>query len=378
MAALNTLKNNAWSGSAGMSPASAGSVGPGGTSAYMTPAQPGSAYGDFADNTRGWSDKYLGGTGIKNPYDASRFKGFSDQLWGNLFGNGGGMGGANGGGFSWSNGYPDPNDPKVKGYMQNLEGGTRNMVDDMVRKSAYAGNYRGGMGVAGAADPRAAMSYGASKGIASDYANRYDQAMGYGEKFYGNAADNWRSGLGLMQSLLGNELGVQQGSANFLLGQAGIGRDLNAQELQGRTGQSQENQYYYGKQGDWAEAARNYERQQQMQKDAWGREDAVDARNWERGADERARAARDDAHGFAARQYEDYLMKKKLAKDATDQHRLETYNKQFYYGDAANMSNLAMKLASDQGWSWWNKGGQGGGGGNLETRNMDFSKNWGY
>ena len=195
---------------------------------------PNNQYNQFANRTTGKANQFMSGNAITNPYNIGRFQGFSDDFYKRVTDSmPAGAGGSNG---EWGFSYGGPNDPRLKGHLANLTGGTRNIAEQAVKDSAYAGPNRGGMNTVGGSDPRAAAAYQLTKALGSDYGNRYGQAADLTAREEGNIGENYRANLGLMAQLLGNELGAMGGSANFSLGQAGIGRDLNDQVLRATQG----------------------------------------------------------------------------------------------------------------------------------------------
>lgn len=67
----------------------------------------------------------------------------------------------------------------VNRYMGSLMGGQKSLLDDYVKRAAGAGIRRGGMNVAGASPLEGSLALAATRGLASQYATNYNQAVNY-------------------------------------------------------------------------------------------------------------------------------------------------------------------------------------------------------
>jgi hypothetical protein len=122
------------------------------------------------------------------------------------------------------------NQPQINQHLSNLMGGQRQSLQDYVRQAAGAGIQRGGMNVAGGGSLGSQLAMQATRGLAGQYGQNYNQATA--------AANQDRASLQALlgqmqsgaQSSYGNQMSGYQGGLNELgLQRTDYGRDQSAQ-----------------------------------------------------------------------------------------------------------------------------------------------------
>lgn len=225
---------------------------------------PQTGFGVFNKNTANQANKYLGGQGLPDVWGGAnqRFQGLTDKIGNSLFADGAPW---SGGGIWGGQFRPGPDSPLLKGYLGNLEGGGRNLMNQYIDQTAYAGPNRAGTGIVGGSDPRAAMATNAAKGFAGQYADQYGKAYDMASRDWTNMSNLWGQGLSAYGNLANTELGALRGASDYNLGQGNIGVQLNAQNLQG-VGQEADNNWKYWKDiTDWQRGGD----QRAQQKNVW-------------------------------------------------------------------------------------------------------------
>ncbi|MFA5868050.1 MAG: hypothetical protein WC891_08895 [Actinomycetota bacterium] len=158
-------------------------------------------YKEYLPQYQKYADQYLGGT---NPL-AGGAQGFKDYF-----------------GYSSLN----PSDPRIGGFLGNLQGGVRNAVNENAGRMSNAGiaSSRSGMGVRGVPDMRSAALRSGNETVANNYADAYGRSVDWTRDAVGldnqgaNAmADAYKAQLGvgsnMMQMLL---QALQSGDASAM------------------------------------------------------------------------------------------------------------------------------------------------------------------
>lgn len=202
--------------------------------------------GRMADTYGQQSANYMNGNNrIANT--ANTMGGYASKLFGSLMDAPGGWGSSGG---SWS-GYGSPNDPRIAGHMANLRGGTQNLLDDYVKRTANAGvaSSRGGMGVAGGTPLDAQLRQQQMGTLAKGYGDNYSKAMDW--TFQADSLNNSRNSslASALSSILGTQMQGELGAgrlgadlaglqSNTALGAGRLGVDLAGLQYKGLEGQN--------------------------------------------------------------------------------------------------------------------------------------------
>lgn len=96
-----------------------------------------------------------------------------------------------------------PNDTEVSDYMANILGGQRELMDEYVNRAATAGVRRGGTNAVGGPAANSSLHHAAMKSLASDYSNRFSEAMNYNRYVKGTQYGQERDRMKDLQNLFG-------------------------------------------------------------------------------------------------------------------------------------------------------------------------------
>ncbi|MBI5248420.1 MAG: hypothetical protein HY912_02900 [Desulfomonile tiedjei] len=96
-----------------------------------------------------------------------------------------------------------PDDTEVTGYMSHVLGGQRELMDEYVKRAATSGTRRGGTNAVGGPAAGSSLHHDAMKTLASDYSNRFSQAMDYGRYAKGTQYGQERDRMKDLQNLFG-------------------------------------------------------------------------------------------------------------------------------------------------------------------------------
>lgn len=99
-----------------------------------------------------------------------------------------------------------PNDPEVRDYMSHILGGQRALMDEYVQRASREGRSRGGMNVMGGPDFASSLHHDAMKSLASDYSDRFREAMDYNRTTKSTLYEQRRDRSKNLQNLFGIQL----------------------------------------------------------------------------------------------------------------------------------------------------------------------------